>query len=29
MGKVMQKQFAKFVEFLVDEMHHVSQQFKE
>jgi len=25
----MRKQFANFVEFSVDEMHHISQQFKE
>ena len=29
MGKVLQKQFAKFVECSVDKMHHISQQFKE
>ena len=29
MGKVMRKQFANFVEFSVDEMHHIGQQLKE
>ena len=28
-GKIMRKQFAKFVEFSVDEMQLISQQFKE
>ena len=28
-GEIMWKQFAKFVEFSIDEMHHTSQQFKE
>jgi hypothetical protein len=27
-GEVMPKQFAKFTEFSVDEMHHISQQLK-
>jgi hemerythrin-like domain-containing protein len=26
MGEIIQKKFAKFVEFSVDEMHHTSQQ---
>jgi len=28
-GEVMLKQFSNFVEFSVDEMHHISQQLKE
>jgi len=29
MGKVMRKQFANFVDFSVDKMHRIIQQFKE
>ena len=29
MGKVMRKEFVKFVELSVNEMHHISQQLKE